>query len=86
MTCPACSSTKNENFGSYVNVRVCRACGAVHGRCYLGQSYSIVLPYWDDSVGETEEVYFDLDCLGSKGMTRRHGWYNPVTKRITQTG
>jgi hypothetical protein len=35
---------------------------------------------------EQNQVYYDLTCLGSTGLTRRHGWYNPVTKLITQVG
>ncbi len=84
MECPACSSKKSTTLHS--GVEECSACGAVYGRCYLGTSYEFVLPYWDDAPNCPEQKYFDFECLGSEGLTRRHGWFNPETKKITQTG
>lgn len=52
---------------------------------YLGESYEIVLPQWDSEKSPVE-IPYDLVVLGSNGIERRHGWFNPATKRITQTG
>ncbi len=30
--------------------------------------------------------YFDFTTLGSQGISRRHGWYDTVTRCITQVG
>jgi hypothetical protein len=65
-------------------------CGALYTTraIYRGDSYQAVLPGWDGvgACATGEERYFDLEVLGSDGLARRHGWYNPTTKRITQTG
>lgn len=86
MECPACSGKRHASH-QVPGVYVCKRCGAIHGQTYLGQSYSIVLPYWDDADPQTRKtVYFDLTCLGSKGVERRHGWFNPDTRKIIQVG
>lgn len=65
----------------------CPHCRAVQGQCYLGDSYSIVKPYFGDVVdAEQKQVYFDLTCLGSAGVTRRHGWFDPASRFIIQVG
>ena len=60
---------------------------------YKGESYSYVKPYmtgglgWDEiKAADERAVPYDLMVLGSDGRTRRHGWYDPQTKRITQVG
>jgi hypothetical protein len=62
-------------------------CGGIYTihRIYLGDSYAIVLPDWHTGP-ETTPVYYDLDVLGSAGPERRHGWFEPTTRRIVQTG
>lgn len=87
MKCPACSSVKHEKHGEVSGVYVCRSCGAVHGQCYLGESYGLVQPYWHEGPSSPEqERYYDFETVGSKGLDRRHGWFNVESKRITQTG
>lgn len=85
MKCPACNGTEHEKTATF-GVHRCKGCGAIHGRTYLGTSYGIVEPRFDEDESFEGTVYFDLECLGSKGMTRRHGWYRPSTKRIVQVG
>ena len=54
---------------------------------YLGESYELVLPEFETGETAREDLrYYDLTCLGSKGLTRRHGWYNRRTRRIVQVG
>ena len=63
----------------------CPTCGAVQGTCSLGDSYGVILPRWADRDVE-ETVYFDLTTLGSDGIGRRHGWFDPISREITQVG
>ena len=93
-TCPACMSDgeTGEHTASTTHATIyrCRQCGAIHGEAYLGSSFAVVKNEWElvdvanSIVGE--EVYYDLTCIGSDGLTRRHGWFNPTTGRVTQTG
>lgn len=84
--CPACSGTKRTAHPTIIGIYSCKGCDAVYGECYLGQSYSIVLPYWNEDAGSENIRYFDFMTLGSKGIERRHGWYDRDTKKIVQTG
>jgi ribosomal protein L37AE/L43A len=85
-SCPACGGKRAQKT-EYASVFICKKCGAVYGTCGLGESYDIVLPCWDESNPPPEKVrYYDLRCLGSEGIRRRHGWYNIETKRIVQVG
>ena len=97
MKCPACNHTKNRDYRPekfHGEVRECAGCGAIFTRdsaaIYLGESYLIVSPWFADEkdmeAADKRARYFDLTCLGSQGMTRRHGWFDPETKRITQVG
>lgn len=83
-TCPACGSKLSRSTDHGLQIYECVKCGAIYGNCYLGDSYGIVKPFFGED-GE-QSIYFDLTCLGSEGITRRHGWYNPETLLITQTG
>ena len=83
--CPLCSKTKGYSLGG--QTFECASCGAIHGTCYLGDSYSLVKPFFGPECSTPEEQrYFDLTCLGSRGVERRHGWFNPATKTLTQVG
>lgn len=85
--CPACSAPAHRPYPGQIGVYVCASCGCVHGNTYLGDSYSIVKPAFEtlpDSMVEAKP--FDLMCLGSKGIERRHGFFNPATRLITQVG
>jgi len=58
---------------------------------YKGDSYAIRLPWFadDDELKNTPPEalrYYDLTLLGSEGIERVHGWFNPASKRIHQTG
>lgn len=87
MTCPACSSKRVAIDPRVVGVYTCRQCEALFGSCYLGSSYALVKPWFSKADVPAERTrYFDLECLGSDGITRRHGWYDPATGLITQVG
>ena len=84
-TCPACSHSRKNDVRT--GVYECKKCGAIYGSCYLGDSYALVKPFWHTGESRPEqERYFDLDCLGSAGITRRHGWFNTETRLLTQVG
>lgn len=86
MKCPACNSKRNK-VTKIVGVYECKKCGAFFGKCYKGESYEIVLPYMaKKEVSLEKQRYYDLICLGSDGITRRHGWFDTTTKLITQAG
>jgi hypothetical protein len=89
MQCPACSSTKSKPH-TQGGVVTCAQCGALYTTraIYKGDSLALVLAIWDEAgaCAPGDERYFDLEVLGSQGLARRHGWFNPVTRRITQVG
>lgn len=85
--CPACNHRLATIVDGHASVYRCARCKAIYGSCYLGDSYSLVLPFMVASEPPADRVrYFDLECLGSRGITRRHGWYDTETKRIVQVG
>lgn len=92
--CPACSAPLPAQPADLPEARytatlyLCPRCDALYGTCYLGVSYALVSPYWHQGPEQPATTrYFDLTTLGSNGdVQRRHGWYDPATKRITQTG
>jgi hypothetical protein len=86
MKCPACDS-QNLSEIKPCAVYTCQNCNAIFGQVYLGESYEYVKPVLADVEPPAEDLrYFDFDCVGSSGMTRRHGWYDPATKKIVQIG
>ena len=85
MKCPACSKIRGVK-SIAIGIYECPKCNAIFGQCYLGDSYKYVLPRFDKSIDKVEERYFDFLCAGSQGITRRHGWFNPATKCLTQVG
>lgn len=96
--CPACGASRRYSKAPDVSVvperlhdavRECRKCQGIYTlrSIYLGDSYLIVLPYFStDPTSDERQRYFDLDCLGSKGLSRRHGWFDPANKKLTQVG
>lgn len=84
--CPACSHTRGFEI-QMASIYECGACHGIFGRCYLGDSYTYVLPQFVAGVVPVEhQRYYDFTCVGSKGLTRRHGWFDPATRLITQVG
>lgn len=68
-------------------VHECPHCKAVFGTCYLGESYGIVLSYMTSAnVPMDQTRYYDFETLGSDGIGRRHGWFDPATRLIVQVG
>lgn len=86
-TCPGCNGAKGAET-KVIGVYACQGCGGIFGTCYLGESYTLVSPAMAPPAKEIQarQRYFDLTCLGSEGIARRHGYYDPKTKMITQTG
>jgi hypothetical protein len=90
VTCPVCSSEKARHDPKHpVQVYICNGCGCVHGTCYLGESYSVVRNQFHPQAATfpvENERHYDLTCLGSEGISRRHGKFDPATRFILQTG
>jgi hypothetical protein len=87
MNCPACNSKRIGDYQGKCLLHECRKCHAIFGSCYLGDSYNIAFPrLTNDPEADSRAVYFDLQCLGSAGITRRHGWVDPTTHLMTQVG
>jgi len=87
MPCPQCSSNSVKPAPEKTTLYVCNACNAIFGECYLGDSYAIVLPFFvEKNVPAEQTRYFDFMCLGSEGLMRRHGWYDPQSRRLVQSG
>jgi len=91
--CPACGaqeSNAREVEGYRGSVVKCNDCGGIYTRegssIYKGDSYNLVKPWMSDRPDMEDACYFDLTVLGSDGVTRRHGWYDPQTKMILQVG
>lgn len=86
--CPACSAP--ENIASvFPNVVICQGCGGFYTTKPISrvESYFIVKPHFtDDASADDRQIYFDFDVLGSDGPSRRHGWFDPKTRLVTQTG
>lgn len=86
--CPGCGGRPGKAT-EVPGVRHCQGCGGIFGTCYLGESYALVKPNLRPASKEADKRarYYDLTCLGSGNkITRRHGWFDPVTRLITQTG
>ncbi len=93
MACPLCNGKRHKratfNGRTYPGVSACqrKTCGALWGFCYLGDSYSLVKPWFTfDETATARQRYFDLEVVGSQGVERRHGWFDPETRLITQVG
>ena len=86
MECPGCSN-KRGNKRVEGLIFTCAKCGAIFGQTYLGDSYKYVKPFMTSEAVPVERTrYYDFDCLPSKGLVRRHGWYDTETGMITQVG
>jgi len=86
--CPACSCKVQRETGM-AGVYVCVKCDVIHGRCRLGESCTFAWPRFHPNAGSIppeQTRYFDLTCLGSEGIRRRHGWVDKESKLLAQIG
>jgi hypothetical protein len=85
--CRACDNVKGNKQESSSRVYTCAACGAIFGTMYLGDSYAMVKAFMTSAnVPSDRQRYFDFTTIGSAGISRRHGWFDPETRLITQVG
>lgn len=88
--CPACNGRRIKTIpraGVVPEHRTCRRCNAIFGQMYLGDSFTLVLPFFTKrTVPDSEARYFDFVTVGSEGVSRRHGWYDPETRGVVQIG
>lgn len=83
--CPACLGRRSRVSEKGPQLRECLRCECLFGTAYLGESYAIVKPQMKAANG-CREVPFDIETLGSRGIGRRHGFYDPTDGLITQVG
>lgn len=87
LPCPACGDERYYDSPKHHALAECAACGCVHGQLYLGDSFGVVKPSMTcNPASDARAVPYDLTCLGSGGITRRHGFFDPLTGLITQVG
>lgn len=87
LSCPACSGRLFLTTEIGIEVLNCASCGAlVADHLYVGQSHTLVSPQWDGAGEACDARYFDITALGQNGVVRRHGWFNPGTRKVVQTG
>lgn len=97
MNCPCCGkkltakalNTRARDISGreVIGTHICQNCGAIGGTVYLGESYNIVKPFMtSEDVPMDETIYFDFQTLGSEGIGRRHGWFDPKTRLVVQAG
>jgi len=86
--CPGCSEPVSTGTKLGAGVVECAGCGGVISTyaIWLGDTYKYVSNDWDPKGSFDGARYYDFSYLGSKGLGRRHGWFNPATKGIVQTG
>lgn len=84
--CRACDNVRG-NKEIRTGIFECAKCEALFGQCYLGDSYAVVKPQMaGPDVPSERQRYFDFTTLGSKGVGRRHGWFDKESRLITQVG
>lgn len=92
MKCKCCDrkisqKALNTHYDGIMGIFECNHCGAIQGQCYKGQSYQVVLPFFStEAIDSADWKYFDIKCLGSDGISRRHGWFNPNDRKLIQAG
>ena len=86
--CPGCNTVTAIGKADRNGVQTCRVCGGIFSTSpiYLGESYGYVLPRFSIRTDMDGAKYYDFTCVGSKGIERRHGWFDPNTKLILQVG
>lgn len=87
--CPACGGKRlKREYIDRVSVQRCKRCDALLAEhIYLGDSYTLVKPYMATEPVPPEKLrYYDIYAVGSEGLKRRHGWYDPETRLIHQVG
>jgi len=83
--CPACNSKEAEKLDP--KIRQCAHCGCVYGCCTIRHTRRYVLDEWEPGTQDmlnNNSIPYDFWLIDLK--YRIHGWFNPTTGRITQTG
>lgn len=87
ITCPGCGRKTSKIIDLSKSIYRCIYCQAIHGRPTLGETYLFVKSrFCGPGIPAERMCYFDFTCLGSKGLIRRHGWYDRETGFIVQIG
>lgn len=85
--CRGCGRKTTQAETKVARVYECGHCGAIWGECYIGESYEMVRPYMTTiNFDPADTRYYDMTTIGSEGLRRRHGWFEPTSRLITQVG
>ena len=91
--CPGCGGRPGAEVCGVSTVHKCQGCGGIFGSCTQLEAIHLVFPQFalpEDQPGADERaILFDLDVTDASrenGGGRRHGFFDPLTRRITQTG
>lgn len=86
--CPACCHAESTVYKG--TIRRCTACGAIFGETDADTSYSLVKPEWasEPNLPVSKWQYYDFLITDPRTgeKHRRHGWADPVSRKILQTG
>lgn len=85
--CPGCNG--EIAYSGSATTGTCKGCGGlISTGIYLGDSFTLVKSQYhpDANFPMDKARYFDLTCVGSAGVVRRHGWYDPKTRQVVQEG
>lgn len=87
--CPGCSGRPGRRT-TVAGVVHCASCGGIFGSCTWAERQTLVSSTWStDPEADSRAIMFDItvtDLPRSEGGGRSHGWFDPTTKQITQTG
>lgn len=85
--CPQCDGASYSILKG--DIKKCSHCEAVYGvATSFAESHQFVLPQFaSGEVPHEQTRYYDMMILLPNGQCeRRHGWFDPATRRITQVG
>lgn len=80
--CPCCGAKKSSAVSTEIEGVVKCTCGAVYGECNAKDAEKIYRSEWYNGICECPE-YVDLYIDGEH---RFHGWVEPYSRKIVQTG
>lgn len=84
--CGGCLSNRGHRVLGFTRVYVCDDCNGTVGTCYVGESHELVKPWFAKTeVPAGLTAYFDFITIGVK-VARRHGFYDPRNRTMTQVG
>jgi Zn-finger nucleic acid-binding protein len=90
-TCPGCSGTLRPVVEATVACYRCNRCsGVIAFNLTEYEAFQVVRAGWapnPNMIRPEDQYYFDITYRTASGkQERRHGWFDPLTRLILQTG